>query len=116
MAFLGFMINLSKEISTYISEAIKLGKRDSHLSIKHLAKLIGKLEAALSGVESGCFYLWSFHHVKNKTLKLGWVAAYNGGYWKLEESKKHINILEMKGVYLALKTYCEHYERYFSSL
>ena len=39
----------------------------------------------------------------------GWGATYNGhstgGHWRVEESKSHINALEMKGALFALKIY-----------
>ena len=41
----------------------------------------------------------------------GWGAKYNGhstgGHWSVEESKSHINVLEMKGALFALKIYCK---------
>ena len=41
----------------------------------------------------------------------GWGAKYNwhstGGHWSVEESKSHINMLEMKGALFVLKIYCK---------
>ena len=41
----------------------------------------------------------------------GWGATYNGHstgrHWSVEESKSHINVLEIKGALFALKIYCK---------
>ena len=41
----------------------------------------------------------------------GWGATYNGhstgGHWSFEESKSHINVLEIKGALFELKIYCK---------
>ena len=41
----------------------------------------------------------------------GWGATHNGhstdGHWSVEESKSHINVLEVKGALFALKIYCK---------
>ena len=47
--------------------------------------------------------------VSTDASKKGWVASFlhqkTGGQWQKEEARAHINVLELKGAYLALQAF-----------
>ena len=74
--FLGFIINSKKTTLSYseskqndIKATLKEVKIKGKVVIRTLAKLIGKLEAALPGIQHGRLYLWHLHQSKNTALK-----------------------------------------------
>ena len=62
-------VSLSESKQNYIKAILKEVKMSGKIVIRTLAKLIGKLEAALPGIKHGRLYLWHLHWSKNTALK-----------------------------------------------
>ena len=77
IGFLGFIITPPKKITLSLSESkkndikaiLKEVKIKAKIVIRTFAKLIGKLEAAVPGIQHGRLYLWHLHQSKNTALK-----------------------------------------------
>ena len=71
--FLGFIVN-SKKMTASLSESkqndikaiLEEVKTREKVVIRTLAKLIGKLEVALPGIQHGRLYLWHLHQSKTQ--------------------------------------------------
>ena len=61
--------SLSESKQNDIKAILKEAKIRGKVVIRTLAKLIGKLEAALPGIQHGRLYLWYLHWSKNIALK-----------------------------------------------
>ena len=61
--------SLSESKQNDIKAILKEAKIRGKVVIRTLAKLIGKLEAALPGIQHGRLYLWHLHWSKNTAFK-----------------------------------------------
>ena len=62
-------VTLSESKENDIKAVLREVKIRGKVVIRTLAKLIGKLEAALPGIKHGRLYLWHLHRSKNTALK-----------------------------------------------